>query len=194
MPFHIAASDPKPSGRLDAEAWIEAGFDALAENGVEAIRVERLAKCMGVTKGSFYWHFKDRQALLEAMLHAWRQRATLAIIERLESGNESPQTRLKHLISLTRSNQARPNRGADLEMAIRMWAKRDEKAASCIEEIDRLRLNYIQGLLTATGQFSPEHAKSRAVLVYAYMEGLASIRGSVDDTLLALCESLILTA
>jgi len=192
MPFQIAASDPKPSGRLDAEAWIEAGFDALAENGVEAIRVERLAKRMGVTKGSFYWHFKDRQSLLEAMLQSWRQRATLGIIHRLESSNESPETRLKHLIALTRSHQAHPNRGADLEMAIRMWAKQDEQAASCIGEIDRLRLNYIQGLLTATRLFSPPDAKSRAVLIYAYMQGLASIRGAVDDALLDSCESLVL--
>jgi AcrR family transcriptional regulator len=192
MPFQIASAEPKSSARLDAEAWIEAAFDALAENGVEAVRVERLAKSMGVTKGSFYWHFKDRQALLDLMLQSWRQRATLGIIDRLESANEPPEARLKHLLSLTRGNQLRPNRGADLEMAIRMWAKLDEKASACILEIDRLRLNYIQALLTATGLFPAADIKSRAVLVYAYMQGLASIGGAIEPSLFAPCESLIL--
>jgi len=192
MPFQIAAAEPKSSARLDADSWIEAAFDALAENGVEAIRVERLAKSMGVTKGSFYWHFKDRQALLDSLLQSWRQRATLAIIDRLESANEPPERRIKHLLSLARGNQSRPNRGADLEMAIRMWAKQDHKAAACIAEIDRLRRNYIEALLTATKLFPADEVKSRAVLVYAYMQGLAAIGGTVEASLFALCESLIL--
>ena len=54
--------------RLDAEAWIAAAFDALAEGGIDAVRVEPLAKALGITKGSFYWHFADRRALLDAML------------------------------------------------------------------------------------------------------------------------------
>ena len=57
--------------RLDAAAWIAAAFDALADGGIDAVRVEPLAKALGITKGSFYWHFADRRALLDAMLDAW---------------------------------------------------------------------------------------------------------------------------
>ncbi len=56
------------SARLDADAWIAAAFDALAEGGIDAVRVEPLATALGITKGSFYWHFADRRALLDAML------------------------------------------------------------------------------------------------------------------------------
>jgi AcrR family transcriptional regulator len=192
MPFQIAARELKSSIRLDAETWIEAALDALADNGVEAVRVERLAKALGVTKGSFYWHFKDRPALLDAMLQSWRQRATLAIIDRLESGKGSPEKRLSQLLSLPRVHQKRPRRGAEIEAAIRLWARLDDKAASCIAEIDRLRLSYIQTLLTATERFSPEDVKSRAVVIYAYMQGLAAIGGVIDPALFAPCEQFIL--
>jgi AcrR family transcriptional regulator len=192
MPFQIAAREPKSSPRLDAETWIEAALDALAANGVEAVRVERLAKSLGVTKGSFYWHFKDRPALLDAMLQSWRHRATLAIIDRLESGKGSPLDRLKHLVSLPRGDLERPRHGADIEAAIRLWARLDDKAAACITEIDRLRLSYIQTLLTATERFSAEDVKSRAVVIYAYMQGLAAIGGVIEPGLFADCEHFIL--
>lgn len=192
MPFQIAARVPKSSPRLDAETWIEAALDALAANGVEAVRVERLAKSLGVTKGSFYWHFKDRPALLEAMLQSWRQRATLAIIDRLEGSKGSPEDRLNQLLSLPRGQQERPRRAADIEAAIRLWARLDDKAAGCIAEIDRLRLSYIQSLLTATGRFSADDVTSRAVLLYAYMQGLAAIGGVIDPAIFSDCEQLIL--
>src|SRR5262245_66201756 len=69
------------SARLDADAWIAAAFEALAAGGVDAVRVEPLAKALGITKGSFYWHFTDRRALLDAMLSAWAQGRIAAIRE-----------------------------------------------------------------------------------------------------------------
>src|ERR1051325_11082310 len=74
------AKQEKPA-RLDAEAWVAAAFDALAEGGVDAVRVEPLAKALGITKGSFYWHFADRRALLDAMLTAWADGRIAAIRE-----------------------------------------------------------------------------------------------------------------
>jgi len=63
-----AAAEKSKATRLDAAAWIAAAFDALADGGIDAVRVEPLAKALGITKGSFYWHFADRRALLDAML------------------------------------------------------------------------------------------------------------------------------
>src|SRR5882762_3011292 len=85
---------------LDESAWIQAAFDLLVSGSIDSVGVEPLAKQLGVTKGSFYWHFKDRAALLAALLRTWKQRATLSIIERLEHSHISPIERLKHLISL----------------------------------------------------------------------------------------------
>src|SRR5215470_15475319 len=67
--------------RLDADAWIAAAFEALAEGGIDAVRVEPLAKALGITKGSFYWHFADRRALIDAMLGSWAEGRIAAIRE-----------------------------------------------------------------------------------------------------------------
>ena len=105
MPFPISASPrTKSSGSLDADSWTQAALTILARNGVEAVRVERLAKMLGVTKGSFYWHFKDRPALLDEMLRSWRQRATLGIIDRLEQSNVPPAERLKEMLKMMRNS------------------------------------------------------------------------------------------
>src|SRR6478609_2382988 len=74
------AKQEKPT-RLDAEAWIAAAFDALAAGGIDAVRVEPLAKALDITKGSFYWHFADRRALLDALLDSWSEGRVAAIRE-----------------------------------------------------------------------------------------------------------------
>ncbi|MET0868224.1 MAG: helix-turn-helix domain-containing protein, partial [Pseudorhodoplanes sp.] len=69
------------TGPLDAQAWIAGALDALASRGIDAVRVEPLAKALAVTKGSFYWHFADRRALIEAMLTQWSEGRIIAIRE-----------------------------------------------------------------------------------------------------------------
>src|SRR5689334_10739231 len=84
-----ARSKPKDKViRLDAEAWVTAAFDALAEGGIDAVRVEPLAKALAITKGSFYWHFADRRALIDAMLTTWAEGRIAAIREQAEDRGE----------------------------------------------------------------------------------------------------------
>lgn len=164
----------KEARRLLAEDWIAAALDTLAVSGVDAVRVESLARDLSVTKGSFYWHFADRSALLSAMLGSWRRRATLAIIERLERTEESPRDRLRGLIRLPFAS-SRSAKGANLELAIRLWAKRDAAAAAAVEEVDQQRLAYLVSLLRQLG-LADEEARMRAYVTYAYIiaEGLVS--------------------
>src|ERR671934_2749006 len=70
--------------RLSRERWIEAALDALADGGVAAVAVEPLAVRLGVTKGSFYWHFRDRDQLLAAALKEWERTGTEELIKRLD--------------------------------------------------------------------------------------------------------------
>ena len=79
-----------PRAALDREAWIEAAIGTLAEHGVAGVRVESLAKSLGVTKGSFYWHFRDRPDLLAAVLDFWKQGRISDIIRqtRCDPGQE----------------------------------------------------------------------------------------------------------
>jgi len=147
------------SERLSDRQWIDAGLRALAREGIDAVRVERLAVDLSVTKGSFYWHFKDRGALLAALLQAWRQRATGAIIDEVEARGGSALERLRTLCLITYQADAR------LERAVRDWAAKDLAANSALKEIDDRRLAYLRALFTELG-FSPAEAKARARLSY----------------------------
>jgi AcrR family transcriptional regulator len=161
------------STRLDADAWTQSGLDLLADRGIEGVRVEVLAKTLGVTKGSFYWHFRDRGALLDAMLDDWRRRATLMIIERLERDPEPPISRLTKLLRLPLAGP-RSEQGADVELAIRLWGRHDPRARAALKEVDQLRLRYIGGLLKASG-LPEDQIEARAILAYSYLRVAATL-------------------
>jgi AcrR family transcriptional regulator len=155
------------SPRLDVTAWVDTALQVLAEQGVDGIRVEVLAKKLNVTKGSFYWHFKDRAALLDATLQEWRRRATLGIIDRLEKTHEPAQRRLVRLLRL-QFEAKRAEFGADIELSVRLWGRSDRRAAEVLREVDELRLRYIGGLLEEHG-IEKNQARARAILIYCYM-------------------------
>lgn len=162
---------------LDASAWVEAALSALAEGGIDAVRVEPLARRLGVTRGSFYWHFKDRDALHQAMLRAWRSRASYMIFDRLEHSAAPASERLARLLALPYSSP-RSSQGAAIELAIRQWARRDRNAAKAVRHIDRARLEYFRKLLVESG-VAPITARKRAFLFYAAL--LAEALIWVDD-------------
>lgn len=159
------------SGRLGTKDWIDAGLLALAEHGVEAVRVERLAKALGVTKGGFYWHFRDRGDLLDALLEAWKARATGDIIRAIEEYGGDARARLCRLMAFTIQLDGR------LARAIRDWASRDEVARTAQQQIDGLRLDYLETLFTGMN-FTPAEAKARAALLYNALIGAYAMAGA----------------
>jgi AcrR family transcriptional regulator len=177
------AAEAQPITTLDATAWIEAAFDALAEGGIDAVRVDPLAKRLGVTRGSFYWHFADRAALHQAMLKQWRERATYQIVNRIERTRAPAGGRLERLLALPFSGP-RSVRGGAIELAIRLWARRDKTAAKAVRHIDRVRLDYFAGLLAEHG-VAREAARSRAYLFYAALMAEATITLDPHDKSLA---------
>jgi AcrR family transcriptional regulator len=175
------------TNRLDHAAWVAAGLDLLAERGVDAVRVEVLARRLSITKGSFYWHFKDRAGLLEAMLARWKQNATGNIINRLERSALPQAGRLRELTDLpTRGSRAA--RGASVELAIRLWAKRDAQARRAVAAVDQQRLEYIAGLAAEAG--APD-AAARAYLIYAYILAEALIVPPLAAETKAGCEAIL---
>jgi AcrR family transcriptional regulator len=158
---------------LDAAAWVEAAFDALAEGGIDAVRVDPLAKILGVTRGSFYWHFADRAALHTAMLKEWRKRASYQVGSRIDSRTPAPDERLKQNLALPNSTP-RAKRAAAIELAIRLWAQRDAQAARAVKHIDRVRLGYYAKLYGEMG-LSAALARKRAFLFYASLLARAYI-------------------
>lgn len=148
------------------EAWIRAGLHALAEGGVEAVRVEVLARQLGVTKGSFYWHFTDRRAFLSAMVLHWESASTADVISEVERGGGTAEARLRRLIALC-------FRGGEIdriESALRRWGSTDEVVRPILARIDETRLRYVTGLLTEHG-LPLATARTRSRLLYLTMLG-----------------------
>jgi len=163
---------------LDATAWIEAAFDALAEGGIDAVRIDPLAKRLGVTRGSFYWHFPDRAALHQAVLKEWRKRQSYSVGTRIESRTSAPDERLRQTLALPNAS-ARATRAAAIELAIRLWARRDGEAAKAVRHIDHVRLSYYAKLYGELG-FDAAEARRRAFIFYASLMAQAFIVTDAD--------------
>ena len=157
---------PHGSGRLTADDWIQAGFAVLVDSGPNALRIEPLCERLHVTKGSFYWHFRDRDALHAAMLERWRADTTKNAIELVEAESVDKGDRLTRLIGLATKNTW----VARLDIAIRAWAKTDTRAAAAVAAIDRIRMDYIATLLGDLG-FAPHTARLRARILYLALIG-----------------------
>ena len=153
---------------LDRHEWIEAAIDVLAEQGVQGMRIEVLAKNFGVTKGSFYWHFKDRQDLIDGVLETWRDGRIRDIDKQTGASPGSEREQLLHLIDVYGATRNR--KGISIELAVREWARRDAQAAAIVEEVDTWRLECTRQLFVRRG-LSDAEAKSRSLLLYAYVFG-----------------------
>lgn len=161
-----APADP-PRATLTPEHWVETATGVLVDQGIDHVRVDLLAKSIGVSRGSFYWHFKDREDLLRQVLAAWRERATLQLTQRLERASPDPLAQLRDVISLPfRGRSAR--RAARIELAIRAWARRDTMARRAVDEADALRIGYIAQVFSSLG-FGIAEARHRAFLLYSYV-------------------------
>ncbi len=158
----------KPRSQLDRKEWIEAAIEMLADQGVEGVRVEVLAKNFGVTKGSFYWHFKDRQDLFNAVLQTWKDGRIRDINKQTSGAGGREREQLRHVIDVYSANRNR--KGIWIELAVREWARRDPQAARIVEEVDTWRLECTRKLFVASG-LSDDDAKSRSLLLYAYVFG-----------------------
>lgn len=152
--------------RLGPEAWVTEAFAVLPTQGIEGVRVEPIAQRLGVTKGSFYWHFADRRALLDAVLDRWEREATAAVIDRVEAAATSPKARLRKLIELT----ARLDETAAVEQALRAWGSTDRSARRRLSRVDQQREAYVCSLLEAAG-LPPARAVIRARLFYLTLIG-----------------------
>lgn len=157
--------------RLTEGAWIQAAFRHIARNNVDDIRVEELARELGVTKGSFYWHFRNRQHLVERVLNHWMERATLQVTRWARAEETAGADSLRRLLSLPATTPP-DKHGADVEIAIRSWARREELAARTVREVDAIRRDFFVELMTELG-FSGEDAQRRAAAAQSFMLGEA---------------------
>lgn len=161
----VDAMKASPSKHLSRDRWIDAAVAVLAEAGIDAVRVESLARGLHVTKGSFYWHFRDREDLLNATLRRWEKTETVGIMDQVEAAGGSAKARLRRLFAIALERGL-----VKLEVALRQWARRDARARKAIQRVDTRRLDYLCVLFEELGLPRP-HAEARAFVSYAILFG-----------------------
>jgi AcrR family transcriptional regulator len=155
-------STAKRKPRLSRQDWIDAAIQLLVEAGIGAVSVDRLAASLGITRGSFYHHFADREDLLRAMLDFWAERWSYAVRKQIEALGLDPGTTLFALMKAIRNNRA-----ADYDAPIRAWALHDPVARAVVEQVDQARLDFVRSQFEALG-FSGLDAENRARLYLHY--------------------------
>ena len=151
---------PKP--RLTRQDWIDAAIQQLFEGGVGAVSVEQLGTRLGVTRGSFYHHFADREDLLRALLDYWADRWTYVVRDQLAALGLDPGTTLLALMRAIRSQGA-----SEYDAPFRAWALHDPLAREVLEQVDGVRLDYIRSLFEGLG-FTGLELENRARLFLYY--------------------------
>jgi AcrR family transcriptional regulator len=128
------------------------------------VRVEALATGLGVSKGGFYWHFADRQALLEEMLDSWEKAGTEDVIALIDSQPGDPRDNLRQLFELS------PSADFAVELAVRDWSRRDSDVAERLHRIDDRRMRFLRSLF---GQFCADEndVEARSMLAYSLLIG-----------------------
>lgn len=153
------------SARLSRQSWIQVAFTTLVREGVDRVRVESLARNLGVTKGSFYWHFEDRTELLDGVLDYWIEEMTQSVLDHAAMFHGDPVLRIyKSLDEIIGKERA----GFDPQF--RAWAGQDARVKRRVDRIDRIRLSFLRGLFADAG-FGTEAAEIRARLIYYYIIG-----------------------
>jgi AcrR family transcriptional regulator len=152
------ASPPQTrSSPLHPDDWLDAAFTRLSEQGIEAVRVEVLARDLGVSKGSFYWHFRDRGNLLEKMLSRW-EASELGWLDS-EYDDAGAASRWAKVVART----ANPEH-VRTEVAVRAWARKDEQVARRVAALERKKAGLIAGVLRDVG-FTRSAAESWSEVV-----------------------------
>lgn len=139
---------------------------ALASGGPDAVRIEPLARKLGVTKGGFYWHFEGRQALLGEMLDQWERVMVDQVIERVEGEGGDARSKLERLFGVA----AKVGPLLKVELAVRDWSRRDKAVARRLRRVDNRRMEYLRSLF---GDFCPDRdeVEARSLLAMALFTG-----------------------
>ncbi|MDP7099588.1 MAG: TetR/AcrR family transcriptional regulator [Rhodospirillales bacterium] len=133
----------KSVNTLTRENWIDFALQRLTEEGIDKVTITGLARELSVTKGSFYWHFKDRDDLLQAMLVRWEETGSKLVFGEVERVGGDAVRRLKHLSDIV---IRRYGDQLNLELALRDWGRKDLKIANILRQEDEKRIDYISGL------------------------------------------------
>ena len=164
-----SAKRKKPkTQRADRAVWLTAALDVLRERGIDGIKIVPLANRLGLTSGSFYWHFKNVQDLLDSVLDHWEHHLTDHIVRDAQDFDGSPQDRILNLmLQVIREDAAVPDH------AISVWAKSDATAHLTYLRTVQKRFDFAKWMFEQAG-FAPEDASARGRLMVTSLMGESS--------------------
>jgi AcrR family transcriptional regulator len=148
--------------RLTAQDWIDFALTTLAREGFDALKADVLARKLGVSRGSFYWHFADLGAFHAGVIEQWKKTATEAIITDIER-HESREQRMDALL------RRAFGQGVGLEIRMQAWADNNAEAARALADVSRRRRDYIERMLVEAGVAQPQAATRAQLLYWAYL-------------------------
>jgi AcrR family transcriptional regulator len=151
--------------RTPRRRWIEEGMRALAAGGPDAVRIEPLAKALGVSRGGFYWHFEDRPALLGEILDTWERMTTDEVIEQVERRGGDGRAKLRRAGGITVAEGLLP-----VDLAIRAWSRQDPAVAERLRRVDNRRMDYLRSLFS-TFCSDPAEVEARSMLAFSLLIG-----------------------
>lgn len=160
---------------LTARDWVLGAARVLAAEGISGVRVERLARDLGATKGSFYWHFANLAALHDALLSLWEEEGTKGVIVEARA-QPTPRARLEKTVALAMAASVHGIESAAMEVGLRDWARRAPDVARRIAAIETRRVGFLQDLLVEIGWPTAQAARKAAQLYMAFA-GLEALAG-----------------
>jgi len=148
--------------RVSKEQWLAKALEALESSGIEAVKIDRLAKGLGISRSGFYWHFKNRQDLLEHLLDYWVRRYTGILTDNPDAAKLDPKKRL-----LTTMEMIRDKHLTKFDLAMTSWAKSDSKIRKVVNKVVKMRLNYLRTIFSEIG-FEGDELEMRTRLFVCY--------------------------
>jgi AcrR family transcriptional regulator len=171
--MNIAAHPP---ARSSEDLWLSAAYDMLTESGVEAVKVMPLAKRLGLARTGFYWHFKDRDALLEAMIQRWEDKNTGNLVARCRAYAETICEAMFNLFDCWLDEALFDAR---LDLAIRNWARNDPGLQTRLDAADARRFAAVKSMFERHG-YAADEAEVRTMTVLYTQVGYISMQVRED--------------
>jgi len=134
------------SSRYSRDEFLARSLDVLSEEGEAELRIDRLVSRLGVTKGSFYWHFENRAEFVRSLAEYWERSSTRVVIDDVGTMTSSPEDRLFSLMKMVSRQDL-----AGHDLAMRTWASHEPEVALVVSKVDRMRLTLVRGLFKEMG-------------------------------------------
>ncbi len=168
--------------RLSRPAWLALALDTLAKEGKAKLRIDQLCRSLGVTKGSFYWHFTDRDDFVRNLLDYWANDFTARVVERVSRSPGDAKARLFTLMQILHREES-----AKYDIAMRAWGAQEPSVARAVRKVDQLRFTYVRSLFAEMGFRGRElEMRTRIFVCYHSLEFGLFLKESKEERLKSL--------